>query len=48
MPIVWKSQLQQEIALSSTEAEITGLSYALREAILIIELLKEIRSHGHI
>jgi hypothetical protein len=24
------------------------LSYALREAILIIELLKEIRSHGHI
>jgi hypothetical protein len=48
MPIVWKSQLQQEIALSSTEAEITSLSYALREAILIIELLKEIRSHGHI
>jgi hypothetical protein len=48
MPIVWKSQLYQEIALSSTEAEITGLSYALREAIPIIELLKEIRSHGHI
>jgi hypothetical protein len=48
MPIIWKSQLQQEIALSSTEAEITGLSYALREAIPIIELLKEIRSHGHI
>jgi hypothetical protein len=48
MPIVWKSQLQQEIALSSTEAEITSLSYALREAIPIIELLKEIRSHGHI
>jgi hypothetical protein len=41
MPIVWKSQLQQEIALSSTEAEITSLSNALREAILIIELLKE-------
>jgi hypothetical protein len=41
MPIVWKSQLQQE-------AKITGLSYALREAIPIIELLKEIRSHGHI
>jgi hypothetical protein len=47
MPIVWKSQLQQEI-VSSTEAEITGLSYALRESIPIIELLKEIRSHGHI
>jgi hypothetical protein len=37
MPIVWKSQLQQKIALSSTEAEITGLSYALWEAIPIIE-----------
>jgi hypothetical protein len=48
MPIVWKSQLQQEIALSSTEAKITGLSYALQEMILMIELLKEIRSHGHI
>jgi hypothetical protein len=48
MPIVWKSQLQQEIALSSTEAEFTSLSYALWETILIIELLKEIWSHGHI
>jgi hypothetical protein len=47
MPIVWKSQLQQEICLSSTEAEITGLSYALREAIPIMELLKEIQSQGH-
>ena len=45
-PIVWKSQLQTEIALSSTEAEYTGLSYALREVIPIIELLKEMRSHG--
>jgi len=47
MPIVWKSQLQQEICLSSTEAEVTGLSYALREAIPIMELLKEIQSQGH-
>jgi hypothetical protein len=42
-PIVWKSQLQQEIALSSTESEYTGLSYALREVIPIMELLKEIQ-----
>jgi len=42
-PIVWKSQLQTEIALSSTESEYTGLSYALRDAIRIIELLKEIK-----
>jgi len=46
MPIIWKSLLQQEIALSSTEAEITGLSYALREAIPLIELLHEAKRHG--
>ena len=45
-PIVWKSQLQTEIALSSTESEYTGLSYALREAIPIMELLKEIKKTG--
>ena len=46
-PVVWKSQLQTEIALSTTEAEYTGLSYALREAIPIIELLKEMDSRGY-
>ena len=30
VPIVWKSQLQTEISLSSTESEYMGLSYALR------------------
>ena len=45
-PIVWKSQLQTEIALSSTESEYTGLSYALREAIPIMELLKEMKRKG--
>ena len=29
-----------EIALSTTEAEYTGLSYALREVIPLMELLK--------
>ena len=47
-PIVWKSQLQHEIALSSTESEYTGLSYALREAIPIMELLKEMRECGFV
>ena len=47
-PIVWKSQLQHEIALSSTESEYTGLSYALREAIPIMELLKEMREYGFV
>jgi len=46
MPIVWKSQLQKEIALSTTEAEYTGLSYALREAIPIMDLLKEMKQKG--
>ena len=44
--IVWKSQLQSEITLSSTESEYTGLSYALREAIPILNLLKEMRGKG--
>ena len=45
-PIVSKSQLQTEIALSTTEAEYTGLSYALREAISLMELLKEMGKKG--
>ena len=38
----WKSQLQREIALSSTESEYTGLSYAIRDVIPMISLLEEI------
>ena len=45
-PLSWKSQLQTEIALSSTESEYTGLSYALREAIPIMEMLKEMKRNG--
>ena len=45
--MTWKLQLQTEIALSSTESEYTGLSYALREAIPIIELLKEMKANGY-
>ena len=40
-PLIWKSQLQTEIALSSTESEYTGLSYALHEAIPLMTLLEE-------
>ena len=47
-PILHKSQLQTEIALSSTESEYTGLSYALREAIPIMRLLRELKSYGYI
>ena len=45
-PILWKSQLQTEIALSSTESEYTGLSYALRDAIPLIQLLNEMKDNG--
>ena len=46
-PLLWKSQLQTEIALSTTESEYTGLSYALRDAIPIIELLKEMQKRRY-
>ena len=39
-PIIWKYQLQIDIAFYSTEIEYTGLSYDLRYAITIIKLLK--------
>jgi hypothetical protein len=38
--------MQTEIALSTTESEYTGLSYALRSAIPIMEQLKEMKEHG--
>ena len=46
-PLLWKSQLQTEVALSSTESEYTGLSYALRDAIPVMELLKEMKKRGY-
>jgi hypothetical protein len=46
-PLLWKSQLQTEIAMSTTESEYTGLSYALRDAIPVMELLKEMKSFGY-
>lgn len=46
IPIIHKSQLQTEIALSTTESEYTGLNYALRETIPLMELLKEMKEHG--
>ena len=45
-PLIWKSQLQMEIALSSIKSEYTGLSYALCEAIPLMTLLEELKEHG--
>ena len=47
VPIMWLSQLQTEIALSSTEAELVGLSMALRTVIPIQGILKEMQSMGY-
>ena len=46
-PILHKSQLQNEIALSSTESKYTRLSYTLREAIPIMRILTEMREYGY-
>lgn len=45
-PIIWKSKMQTVVALSSTEAEFIGLSEALRAAIPMMELLKELMQYG--
>ena len=43
---LWKSQLQTEITLSSTESEYIGLSYALTEVILLMRPLEEMKGLG--
>ena len=45
-PVICKSQIQTEMALSSMESEYTGLSYALRAVIPMMELLKKMKAHG--
>jgi hypothetical protein len=45
-PIYWKSVLQTEIALSTTEAEIISLSQALKTTIPLMEITKEMKRHG--
>jgi hypothetical protein len=46
IPLVWKSQMQGEIALSSTESEFIGLSTSLRTAIPLQHILNEMKSLG--
>jgi hypothetical protein len=43
---MWYSKLQVEIALSSTEAEYVSLSESLRDAIPMMQLVKEIQELG--
>jgi hypothetical protein len=45
-PIMWKSQLQTEIALSSCESEYIALSQALRRVIPVMRLIWEMKSYN--
>jgi hypothetical protein len=45
-PILWASQMQTEIALSSTEIEFIGISCALRTATPMMESMKELLQQG--
>ena len=44
--VLWASKLQTQVALSTTEAEYIALSQALRETILIMNLLKKMKEKG--
>jgi hypothetical protein len=46
-PLLWKSQLQTEIALSTTEAEYICLSQALRKVIPLMEIVREMKALGY-
>ena len=43
-PIFWKSKLQSEIALSTTEAEYMALSMSMREVLPFLNLMNDIRN----
>ena len=45
-PILWQSQLQGKIALSSTKSKYIRLSYVLHEVIPLMKLLQEMKQHG--
>ncbi len=45
-PVIWASRLQTEVVLSTAESECVGLSEALRIAVVMISLLREMKSFG--
>ncbi len=45
-PIIWSSKMQNTIALSTTEAEYTALSTAMRDIIYLLNLVDEFKQHG--
>ena len=47
IPILWKSQLQDTISLSTTESEYVCLSEALRKVIPLMRLIQEMEAMGY-
>jgi hypothetical protein len=47
MPLLWASQLQSIIALSTTEAEYVGMSRALQETLPVVWILQEMQQLGY-
>jgi hypothetical protein len=45
-PLVWASKLTGPFCLSTTEAEYVALSVALRQVILVMDLLEEMKAQG--
>jgi hypothetical protein len=45
-PITWAFKLQTEVVLSTTESEYVGLSESLRIAIVLMNLLKEMKERA--
>ena len=46
IPILWASQLQSIIALSTTEAEYVGMSSTLQDTLPVVWLLEEVKQFG--
>ena len=46
-PIIWKSQMQSLVTMSTTEAEYVALSTAMREVIPMMQILEEFKENGH-
>jgi hypothetical protein len=46
VPLLWKSSLQQEHALSSTESELLGLSVVLKTTIPMMAMMQEMMELG--
>ena len=47
IPLLWASQLQSIIALSTTEAEYVGMSRALQDTLPVVWLLEEMKRLGY-